>query len=160
MSRAPSERIERVARLAAFEAEGLVRQVREAARALDAATRQLGDLRRFRGDYASSAHPGGAPRVRGIELANRGRFVARIDRAIAQKAAEVDTCTERWQKARAIWISQRQRSGALANVAARYRQAERADAERVDQAEADDQWASNVRAGAPQHLAGGSERGH
>ncbi|HEU0276371.1 MAG TPA: flagellar export protein FliJ [Rhodanobacteraceae bacterium] len=159
MTRVPSERIERVARLAAFEAESLVRQVREAARALDAATRQLGDLRRFRGDYARSAAPGAA-RTSGIELANRGRFVARIDRAIAQKTAEVDTCTERWQKARATWISQRQRSGALANVAERYQQAERADAERVDQAEADDQWASNVRTGAHQYLAGGSERGH
>lgn len=154
MSQPRSERIQRVARLAAFDAEATVRVVRDAAGALDAAARRLGELQRFRGDYASAPREGTLPPVRGIELANRSHFVEQIDHAIAQKSIDVDACTERWQKARTTWIRQRQRSRMLATVAARCRQAERVDADRVDQAEVEDQWRSNARARTTRNLSG------
>lgn len=158
MSQTPAERIGRVARLAAFEAEGAVRLVRETAAALDAANRQLADLRRFRTDYAAS--PAHAAAATGIALLNRHRFIERIDRAIAQKAGEVDACAERWRTARAAWLRERERSGALANVATRYAQAERANADRLEQAEADDAWSSHARTSTHQTLAGGRQHDH
>lgn len=138
MTRPRSQRLQRVADIAGKHTDEAANVVAERLRGLDAAKRQLEELRQFRRDYAQ---PPGSSRESGVsvaELLNRRQFVARIDQAIVQQQREIEQHAHNLAQARAAWRQSRNRSAALDTVTERYRNREQASEERAEQAAIDD----------------------
>lgn len=133
-----SQRLQRVADIAGKRTDDAASAMGERTRALEAARRQLEELRQFRRDYALSP---GAPAGNGLsvaELLNRQQFVARIDQAIIQQQRDIEQHVRNLAQARADWIESRHRSEALGTVTRRYRDQERVSEERGEQAALDE----------------------
>lgn len=130
-----SQRLQRVADIAGKRTDEAARRVAECTHALDAARRQLEELQQFRHDYAQPANGHG---VSVAELLNRQQFVARIDQAIAQQSRDIEQHVKNLAKVRAAWLESRNRHAALDSVTTRYRDRERANEERAEQAALDD----------------------
>jgi len=98
------------------------------------AEQQLGELERYRSEYAAAGE--GAVSV--SALLNRQQFIARIDQAIAQQAAEIDRQHRRLDQVRDHWQQAHARESALGSVVAQHREHERRAEERHEQAEIDE----------------------
>lgn len=133
-----SQRLQRVADIAGKHADEAANVVATRLYGLDAAKRQLEELRQFRRDYAQPPTSPHGPCVSVTELRNRQQFVARIDQAIAQQQREIEQHAQNLAQARAAWRKSRNRSAALDTVTERYRSREQASEERAEQAAIDD----------------------
>jgi len=80
------QKVTRVAQIAEQRAEAATLKLAERMRGVASGEAQLGELNRFRNDYATTAADGGIPIG---ELLNRHRFIGRVDEAIAFQLAEV-----------------------------------------------------------------------
>jgi flagellar FliJ protein len=100
------------------------------------AEHQLGELERYRSEYAAAGAGAGAVSV--SALLNRQQFVARIDQAIVQQAAEIDRQQRCLDQARDHWRQAHARESALGSVVAQHREHERRAEERHEQAEIDE----------------------
>ena len=98
------------------------------------AEHQLGELERYRNEYAAAEE--GAVSV--SALLNRQQFIARIDQAIAQQAAEIDRQHRRLDQVRDRWKQAHARESALDSVVAQHQEHERRAEERREQAEVDE----------------------
>jgi flagellar FliJ protein len=98
------------------------------------AEHQLGELERYRSEYAAAGD--GAVSV--SALLNRQQFIARIDQAIAQQAAEIDRQHRRLDQVRDHWQQAHARESALGSVIAQHQEHERRAEERREQAEIDE----------------------
>lgn len=98
------------------------------------AEHQLGELERYRNEYAAAGE--GAVSV--SALLNRQQFIARIDQAIAQQAAEIDRQHRRLDQMRDHWKQAHARESALGSVVAQHQEHERRAEERREQAEIDE----------------------
>jgi flagellar FliJ protein len=114
--------------------EDALMQLAAQQQALAKAEHQLGELRRYRLEYAAAAD--GAQSV--TTLLNRQQFVERIDRAIVQQEAEVARQSRQLGQVRDHWRRAHARENALAGVVAQHREQERRAADRHEQAEIDE----------------------
>ncbi|MGH8145813.1 MAG: flagellar export protein FliJ [Rhodanobacteraceae bacterium] len=133
-----SERLQRVADIAGKHTDEAANAMAERIRGLEAAKRQLDELKQFRHDYELQPNPSQGSGVTVAELLNRQQFIARIDDAIAQQRREIEQHTRNVAKARAAWLESRSRSAALDTVTQRYRDREQAGEERAEQAALDE----------------------
>ncbi|MGB5938019.1 MAG: flagellar export protein FliJ [Rhodanobacter sp.] len=114
--------------------EDALAQLAAQQQALARAEHQLGELRRYRMEYAASAD--GVQSV--TALLNRQQFVERIDRAIAQQEAEVARHGRQLAQVRDHWRQAHARESALDSVVAQHLEHERRAADRHEQAEIDE----------------------
>lgn len=131
-----SQRLQRVADLAGKHTDEAANAMAERMRGLEAARRQLDELKQFRNDY--ELQPSSGPGISVAELLNRQQFIARIDQAILQQQREIEQHVRHVAKARAAWLESRNRSAALDTVTRRYRDKEHASEERSEQAALDE----------------------
>lgn len=97
------------------------------------AEQQHQELQRYRNEYAAN---GGAQSV--TALLNRQEFVARIDQAIAQQAAEIERQQRRLGQVRDLWRQAHARENALGCVIEQHKENERRAEDRREQAEIDE----------------------
>lgn len=133
-----SQRLQRVADIAGKRTDEAANALAERMHRLDAAQRQLEELRQFRRDYTLQPGSSAGPGLSVAELLNRQQFIARIDQAIIQQQHDIEQHTRNLAKARTNWIESRNRSAALDTVTRRYRDQERASEERSEQAALDE----------------------
>jgi len=113
--------------------EDALAQLAAQQQALAKAEHQLGELQRYRLEYAATD---GAQSV--TALLNRQQFVERIDRAILQQEAEVARQSRQLVQVRDHWRQAHARESALDSVVAQHREQERRAADRHEQAELDE----------------------
>ena len=113
--------------------EDALAQLAAQQQALAKAEHQLGELQRYRLEYAATH---GAQSV--TALLNRQQFVERIDRAIVQQEAEVARQSRQLVQVRDHWRQAHARESALDSVVAQHREQERRAADRHEQAEVDE----------------------
>ncbi|WP_426662779.1 flagellar export protein FliJ [Rhodanobacter aciditrophus] len=114
--------------------EDVLAQLATQQQQLARAEHQLGELERYRNEYAAAEE--GAVSV--TALLNRQQFIARIDQAIAQQAAEIDRQHRRLDQVRDRWKQAHARESALDSVVAQHQEHERRAEERREQAEIDE----------------------
>ncbi|KZC16065.1 flagellar export protein FliJ [Rhodanobacter sp. FW510-R12] len=95
---------------------------------------QLGELQRYRGEYAAA----GDAALGVAALLNRRKFVERIDQAITQQTAEVGRQSRQLEQMRERWQQAHARESALDSVVAQHREHERRAEARHEQAEVDE----------------------
>lgn len=98
------------------------------------AEHQLGELQRYRQEYAAGA---GESSTVGA-LLNRQKFVERIDQAILQQRGEVARQQRLLDQVRGRWHKAHARESALDSVIEHHREEERKAADRHEQAEIDE----------------------
>lgn len=101
---------------------------------LAAAENQLGELQRYRREYAAN---GGGSLTVGA-LLNRQGFVERIDQAIVQQTRDIARLDRQLQEVREHWRQAHARESALDSVVEQYRERERQAEDRQEQAEVDE----------------------
>ena len=129
-----SERLQPAADQARQKAGDALTQFAAQQQALARAEQQLGELERYRREYACVGD--GAVSV--SALLNRQQFVARIDQAIAQQMAEVNRHRRRLEQMRDHWKKAHARESALDSVIAQHQEHERRAEDRHEQAEIDE----------------------
>lgn len=129
-----SKRLQPAADQAHQKAEDALAKLAMQQQALAKAEHQLDELERYRREYAEA---GNGP-VSVTALLNRQQFVARIDQAIAQQAAEVNRQHRRLDQVRDHWQQAHARESALDTVIAHHQEHERRTEERHEQAEIDE----------------------
>jgi flagellar FliJ protein len=100
------------------------------------AEQQLGELQRYRQDYAEDA--GASAGISVTALLNRQQFIERIDKAVAQQGVEVERQRRQLEQVRGSWRDAHARERALGSVVDRYRTQERGEEDRREQAEIDE----------------------
>ncbi|KRA30136.1 MULTISPECIES: flagellar export protein FliJ [Rhodanobacter] len=95
---------------------------------------QLGELKRYRQEYASN----GDGSLTVSALLNRQKFVERIDQAIAQQTSEVARLQRLLDQVRGRWHQAHARESALDSVIEHCIEEERQAADRHEQAEIDE----------------------
>lgn len=130
-----SQRLQRVTDLAERRTDEAARTVGERRTELDQAQAQLGELERFRAEYARA---GGGASVSVAELLNRQQFVQRIDQAIVQQRRDIERHQRRLAEAQSTWLQTRNRAAALDSVTRRYREQEQRAEDRMDQEAVDE----------------------
>jgi flagellar FliJ protein len=128
-----ADRLQPVVDLAADKAEDATRALATQQRAVADAEHQLGELRRYRNEYAEM--PSG---IGVAELLNRQQFLQKIDMAIVQQLGEVQRRERALERARVDWAEARGRAKALDSVTAKYREQERKSQDRREQEQADE----------------------
>jgi flagellar FliJ protein len=98
------------------------------------AEHQLGELRRYRQEYAERS--AGALSV--AVLLNQQTFIERIDQAIVQQTAEIARQTRQLEQVRDQWRRSHARESALDSVVAQHLEHERRAEDRYEQAEVDE----------------------
>ena len=98
------------------------------------AEHQLGELRRYRQDYAAGQGDGMSVSA----LLNRQQFIERIDRAIEQQQTEVQRQLRQLDHARGQWRDAQAREQALDSVVSNYRELERKAEDRREQSDIDE----------------------
>jgi flagellar FliJ protein len=98
------------------------------------AEHQLGELRRYRQEYAERS--AGALSV--AALLNQQTFIERIDQAIVQQTAEIARQTRQLEQVRDQWRRSHARESALDSVVAQHLEHERRAEDRYEQAEVDE----------------------
>lgn len=106
----------------------------EQQQSLARAEHQLGELQRYRQEYAAGGD--GAQSV--AALLNRQKFVERIDQAIAQQTTEVARQGRQLDQMRDHWRQAHARESALDSVVAQHREQERRAEDRREQADVDE----------------------
>ncbi|MFK2878581.1 flagellar export protein FliJ [Rhodanobacter hydrolyticus] len=129
-----SERLQPAADQARQKTEDALAKFAAQQQALAKAEHQLGELERYRREYADA----GAGAVSVGALLNRQQFVARIDQAIAQQASEVSRQHRRLEQMREHWKKAHARESALGSVIAQHQEYERRAEDRREQAEIDE----------------------
>ncbi|UGB38784.1 flagellar export protein FliJ [Frateuria soli] len=130
-----ADRLQPAADQARERSEDAVLKLAEQQQRMAKAERQLMELRGYRQEYANPAGVGG---LTATALMNRQQFVARIDRAIEQQAAEIERLRRLLDQARGHWRDAHAREAALDNVIDRYREQDRKAEERRDQNDIDE----------------------
>jgi flagellar protein FliJ len=102
------------------------------------AEHQLGELRRYRQEYATT----GVSALSVTALLNRQSFIERIDQAIAQQTVEIARQNRQLEHARDHWKQTHARESALDSVVATHREQERRAEDRQEQAEVDERMQS------------------
>lgn len=102
--------------------------------ALARAEHQLGELRRYRQEYAAS----GAGALSVAALLNRQTFIERIDQAIVQQTGEIARQARLLEHVRDHWKQTHARESALDTVVAQHREHERRAEDRHEQSEVDE----------------------
>ena len=98
------------------------------------AEHQLGELKRYRQDYAAGQGDGMSVSA----LLNRQQFIERIDRAIEQQQTEVQRQLRQLDHARGQWRDAHAREQALDSVVSNYRELERKAEDRREQSDIDE----------------------
>lgn len=98
------------------------------------AEHQLGELKRYRQDYAEGQGDGMSVGA----LLNRQQFIERIDRAIEQQQLDVQRQQRQLDQVRVDWRDARAREQALGSVVGNYRELERKAADRREQSDIDE----------------------
>lgn len=98
------------------------------------AENQLTELTRYRDEYAVAN--GGAMAI--SALLNRQVFVERIDRAIVQQGTEISRLNRLCEQGRQRWQQAHARESALDSVVSNYREQDRKEEDRQEQAESDE----------------------
>ncbi|MEW9572812.1 flagellar export protein FliJ [Rhodanobacter sp. Si-c] len=129
-----SERLQPAADQAHQKAEDALAKLATQQQALAKAEHQLGELERYRREYAGAGE--GAVSV--SALLNRQHFIARIDQAIVQQVAEVGRQRHRLDQMRDHWKQAHARESALGSVIAQHQEHERRAEDRREQAEIDE----------------------
>lgn len=119
---------------AAQRSEDALGQLAAQQQALAKAEHQLGELQRYRQEYAATGD--GAQSV--SALLNRQKFVERIDQAILQQIAEIARQQRLLTQAREHWRQANARESALDSVVAQHLERERQAEDRQEQAEVDE----------------------
>lgn len=129
-----SERLQPAVDQAHHKAEDALAKLATQQQQLARAEQQLDELTRYRNEYAAAGD--GAVSVQALQ--NRQQFVARIDQAIAQQAAEIDRQHRRLDHARDHWVQAHARESALGTVVANHKEHERRAEDRREQADIDE----------------------
>lgn len=129
-----SERLQPAVDQAHRKSEDALSQFATQQQQLARAEHQLDELTRYRNEYAAAGD--GAVSVQALQ--NRQQFVARIDQAIAQQAAEIERQHYRLNRARDHWKQAHARESALDSVVAQHKEHERRAEDRREQADIDD----------------------
>ncbi|EIM01769.1 flagellar export protein FliJ [Rhodanobacter denitrificans] len=129
-----AEQLEPAVEQARQRSEDALAQLATQQQVLARAEHQLGELQRYRLEYAAAAD--GAQSV--TALLNRQQFVERIDQAIVQQQAELARQHRQLTQLREHWRRAHARESALSSVVAQHREEERRAADRYEQAELDE----------------------
>ena len=100
------------------------------------AEHQLGELHRYREEYATSSDTS----VSVSAMLNRQGFIQRIDQAITQQVAEVARHQRQLEQVRDQWKHTHARESALGTVVSQHLEYERRAEERHEQAEIDERF--------------------
>ncbi|HEX5306514.1 MAG TPA: flagellar export protein FliJ [Dyella sp.] len=111
-----------------------MQKLAEQQQGLARAEHQLGELRRYRQDYAAGQGDGMSVSA----LLNRQQFIERIDRAIEQQQLEVQRQQRLLEMARGHWRNAHAREQALDSVVSNYRETERKAEDRREQSDVDE----------------------
>ena len=114
--------------------EDALAQLAQQQQALAAGEHQLGELQRYRQEYAEA---GDGSQTVGA-LLNRQGFVERIDQAIVQQTRDLTRLERQLEQAREHWRQAHARESALSSVVQQQLERERQDEDRQEQSEVDE----------------------
>lgn len=114
--------------------EDALAQLAQQQQMLAAGEHQLGELQRYRLEYAEAGD--GSQSVGA--LLNRQGFVERIDQAIVQQTRDIVRLERQLEQAREQWRQAHARESALSSVVQQHREREREAEDRQEQSEVDE----------------------
>ena len=131
-----SRKLRRIVSLANSEERSLRERAGKTRKQLEKQRERLGELNAFRQNYASKVpKPTG---IRSAHLKDYRFFLERLDDAVGSQRQIIQDSERNHERARGRWIVKRQRRESLERVLEKYRRAEAAHEERLEQKKIDD----------------------
>ena len=130
-------RMKPVAEIAKQQADAAARSVAECNLVYTNMCRQLEELLSYRDDYTNGLRQKGCNGLNAARINDYRLFLVRLNKAIEQQQAVLNTAVARLATSREVWIEKQQRAKAIAAVVSRYQQDEQRECSRRDQQESD-----------------------
>jgi flagellar FliJ protein len=133
-----SKRFEPIQELASNSADVLSRAMADAGRRVAELERQLEQLERYRAEYMQSSAAAGGGVMDAVKLQNYRSFLDRLADAKRQHVKNLEAARAEYDKRRRLWSEKRVEAESLGRAVERFRQEERAVADRREQREGDE----------------------
>ncbi len=131
-----TRKIDKIVSLAASEERRLGEEAGRSRRRLDKQLARLGELNAYRHTYATKAPEGSS--VSAAQWQDYQGFLRRLDGAVQAQQQIVNDCEQNLEAHRQRWLVKRRRLESLERVLEKYRQADRAWEDRLEQKALDD----------------------
>lgn len=134
----PSKRLRPIIDKARESEQNAARALAEATDRLDGARKKLAELEMYRQEYIDGLHYKTSAGLNAMQMKDYQAFLGRLDEAIGQQQQVQAGLEREADQARAGWMQEKQRLGALDKLNDRHVGRERANDERIEQAESNE----------------------
>jgi len=131
------KRMEPVAEAARQQADAAAQSVAECNLVCARMRKQLQELLSYRDDYTNGLHQNGHDGLNATRMKDYRLFLTRLNKAIEQQQAALNSAGARLATSRKIWTEKQQHAKSIAAVISRYQQDEQREHSRRDQQESD-----------------------
>jgi len=132
------KRMQPVADLARQQAETAAHSVADCGLKYTVIRKQLDELLSYRNDYEKCFREMSNTGLNAVQIKDYRIFMNRLDEAIEQQHAVLNSAGNRLSASKQVWIEKQQRVKAIGSVVSRYQQSERRKQVRRDQNESDE----------------------